>query len=85
MNEHLSVQGKQDSREGSIFLVLKQKLNPFLGAFEAQKIIKNQWEMRKSRPPKVEGVKNSNNKTSEPYKTWFPNTEKIPCLSFCCY
>jgi hypothetical protein len=65
--------------------VLKQKLELLLGAFEAQKIIKNKLEMRKLRPPKVKGVKNSNNKTTEPYKTWSPNTKKIPCLSFCCY
>jgi hypothetical protein len=35
MIKHSSAQGKQDSREG--FLVSKQKLNPPLGTFEAQK------------------------------------------------
>jgi hypothetical protein len=40
MIEHLSIQGKQNSREGFVFLVLKQNLNPLLGAFEAQKFVK---------------------------------------------
>jgi hypothetical protein len=33
--------------------------------------------MRKLRPPKVVGVNNSKNKTIEPYKTWFSNTQKF--------
>jgi hypothetical protein len=48
MIEHLNLKGKLDSREGSIFLVLRQNLNPPhlnppRGVFEAQKIVKNRF------------------------------------------
>jgi len=39
--------------------VSKQNLNPPFGASETLEIIKNGLEMRKLRPPKLEGVKKS--------------------------
>jgi len=35
--------------------------------------------------PKVEGVEDLKNKSTEYYKGWFLNTQKIPYMLFYCY
>jgi hypothetical protein len=66
-------------------MVSKQNLNPPLDAPHTNTIVKNGLEMRKLRPPKVKGVKNSKKQTTKHYKGWFSNTQKFPCMSFYCY
>jgi hypothetical protein len=42
-------------------------------------------KMKKLRPPQVKKVKNSKKQTTEHYKGWFLNIQKIPCMLFYCY
>jgi hypothetical protein len=51
-----------------MFLVSEQNLNPPIDTFDRLKIVKNEGELRKLQAPKVEGVKNSKNKTSNATK-----------------
>jgi hypothetical protein len=69
-----------------LFLVSKQNLNPPpLGASDILIIVENGLEIRKLWPLKIKRVKNSKKKTTEHYKSRFLNTQKIPCILFCCY
>jgi len=59
------------------FLCLKKIWTPPIGTYSALKIVKNEIKLKILWPLKVEGVKNSKNKTTKCYKGWFPNTNKI--------
>jgi len=57
--------------------VFKQNLTPFIGAFRALKIIKNEIELKKLWAPKVKGVKNSKKKPLNVTKTSSQTPKKI--------
>jgi len=68
MSDYLSIQARPDPSGGlHCFLVSKQNLNPFYWWI---KICQKKLQMRKLRPPKVEGVKNSKKQTIEHYKAY---------------
>jgi hypothetical protein len=59
-----------------LLLVPNKTLSPPLGTSKKIRIVENGLEMKKLRPPKVKGVKNSK-KTIEHYKGRFLNTQKV--------
>jgi hypothetical protein len=86
MTRHLNAQCKQDPRGGlCCFWCSNKTWTPLIGTYGALKIIKNGIGLRKLWPPKVEGVKNSKEQTTECYKGQFLNTQKIPCMLFYYY
>jgi hypothetical protein len=82
MTEHLSTQGRPDSRRELHCFWCPNDLNPPIDASCALKVVKNQIEWRKLWPLKVEGVKNFKKQTTKHYKGWFSNTKKILCMFF---
>jgi len=76
--EHLNVQGRPDPRARlHCFWCSNKTWTPLLGASDTLTIVKNSLEMTKLRSPKVKGVKNSKNQTTEHYKAQFLNTKKF--------
>jgi hypothetical protein len=57
--------------------VFRQNLKSFYGAYGPLKIDKNGIQLRKLRPPKVEGVRNSKKQTTKHYKGQFLKPPKI--------
>jgi hypothetical protein len=60
VSEHLHIQGRPDSREGFVVSSVQTKLESLLlltHLMHSLQIIKNESEMRKLQPPKVERVK----------------------------
>jgi len=76
-SEHLSAQGTSDPKGGlHCFWCPNKTWIPPITTSSALKIIKTKIELRKLQPPKVEGVNNPKNQTTERYKGWFLNTQK---------
>jgi len=64
VTEHLSAQGRPDTRGGlCCFWCPNNTRTPPIDASGVLKIIKNRIELRKLWPPQIEGVKNSKTKT----------------------
>jgi len=60
VSEDLRAQGRPDPRGGfCCFWCPNKTSTPSIDASDTLKIVKNGLELRKLRPPKVEGVKNS--------------------------
>jgi hypothetical protein len=68
--------------EGSIVFGVRTKLELLIGAFGALKFFKNIIKLKKSWPPKVEGVKNSKNKPPNATKV---NSQTPKKILVCCY
>jgi hypothetical protein len=66
VSKHLSTQGRLDPRGGLCCFGCPNKTwIPPIDASSALKIVKNKLELRKLQPPKVEGVKNFKNQTTQ--------------------
>jgi hypothetical protein len=85
VSEHLSAQDRPDPRGGlSCCWCPRNFLIPPIGAFDALKIIKNRFKLRKLWPHKVEGSR-TQKKNHRTLQSWFLNMQKIPCMLLYCY
>jgi hypothetical protein len=77
VTKHLSAQGRPDPWGGlHCFWCQNKTWTSSLSASDTLTIIKNELGIRKLRPPKVKGFKNSKTQTTEHYKGWFSNTKQ---------
>jgi hypothetical protein len=75
--EHLSAQGRPDSRGGLHCLWCPNKTWTLpLSTSDTLTIVKNELKKRKLWPPKIKRVKNSNKQITRHYKGQFPKTQK---------
>jgi hypothetical protein len=86
VNEHLRAQGRRDPKGGfRCFWCPNKTSTSSIETSGTLKIVKNGLELRKLRPPKVEGGEELKKKKHQTFQSRFLNNKKIPHMLPYCY